>query len=334
MKKNLTISIAAYNVEKYIEETLDSLICDNMNLLEVLIIDDGSKDNTAKIAKKYEEKYKGVFKVISKKNGGYGSTINAGIEHATGKYFKQLDGDDKYDTKVLNDLLVKLNDINEDVIYTPYITWRISGNNIEHNEIEDKEEKGNKLDYYLKDIKNDLVMHSLAYKTSILKKNKTKILENSFYTDSEYALYPFIYSKTIKVLKEPLYVYRMGDEGQSVSLNGMRKHHLDFAKVIKSIIKNTKTNVKELPEDEKKKYIIKKIDNVISISISNLIVALPVTIKNYKYIKELDNYIKKEAKIYYITSKEHKTVYYFRKGKYLTYLMLNIYLKIKHRRYS
>ena len=67
MKKNLTISIAAYNVEKYIKETLDSLICKNMNLLEVLIIDDGSKDNTAKIAKKYEEKYKGVFKVISKK---------------------------------------------------------------------------------------------------------------------------------------------------------------------------------------------------------------------------------------------------------------------------
>ena len=90
MKKNLTISIAAYNVEKYIKETLDSLICKNMNLLEVLIIDDGSKDNTDKIAKKYEEKYKGVFKVISKKNGGYGSTINTGVEYATGKYFKQL----------------------------------------------------------------------------------------------------------------------------------------------------------------------------------------------------------------------------------------------------
>ena len=327
MKKNLTISIAAYNVEKYIKETLDSLICKNMNLLEVLIIDDGSKDNTAKIAKKYEEKYKGVFKVISKKNGGYGSTINTGIEYATGKYFKQLDGDDKYDTDNLDRLLLDLNDIDADVLYNPYVTWTSSGLNVEHNEVENSNKKDCKLKHCLNNVSSDLVMHSLAYKTSILKDNKIKILENSFYTDSEYALYPFIYSNTIHIFDYPIYVYRMGDEGQSVSLNGMRKHYLDFEKVINSIIKNTANSVEKLPNDEKKKYIIRKIDNVISISISNLIVALPLSLKNYKYIKTVDKNIKKTANIYYITSKVHKTVYYFRKGKFMIYTLLHIYKK-------
>ena len=110
MKKNLTISIAAYNVENYLEKTLDSLIIDNLDKLEVLIVNDGSKDNTKKIAQKYCKKYPNSIKLIDKENGGYGSTINAGIKEATGKYFKQLDGDDWYNTENLNRLV-------EDIVY-------------------------------------------------------------------------------------------------------------------------------------------------------------------------------------------------------------------------
>ena len=128
MEKNkvLTISIAAYNVEKFLKKTLDSLIIENMELLEVLIVNDGSKDNTLQIARKYEEQYPNTFKVIDKENGGYGSTINEGIKYATGKYFKQLDGDDWYDTKNLNQFCLKLKQIDTDMIYTPYIKHKIT----------------------------------------------------------------------------------------------------------------------------------------------------------------------------------------------------------------
>lgn len=329
MKKNLTISIAAYNVEKYIEETLSSLVCENMDLLEVLIIDDGSKDKTYEISKEFEKKYKGVFKVIKKSNGGYGSTINVGIEYAHGKYFKQLDGDDKYDTSALNKFLIELNKVDTDIIYNPFVIWTKYENNIIRSDIENKKKSGNELNYYLSDIDCDLAMHSLCYKTSLLKKNNVKILENSFYTDTEYALYPFIYSNTIKVFTDPLYMYRMGDEGQSVSLNGMRKHYLDFEKVIKSIINNSEQKVNELPHDSKKDYIIKKVDNIICTAITNLIVALPLNINNYKYIKNIDKYVKEHAEIYYVNSKLHKSVYVFRKGNFLVYSLLHIYLLIK-----
>ncbi len=102
MEKTLSISIAAYNVEEFLKNTLDSLVAPEiMDDIEVLIIDDGSKDNTAAIGKEFVDKYPNSFKVISKPNGGYGSTINAAIDAATGQYFKTLDGDDWYDTENL-----------------------------------------------------------------------------------------------------------------------------------------------------------------------------------------------------------------------------------------
>ena len=88
MEKILTISIAAYNVGDYIKNTLDSLVVPEvMDKLEVFIVDDGGTDETLKIAKEYEEKYPETFHAVHKENGGYGSTVNYSIAHATGKYF-------------------------------------------------------------------------------------------------------------------------------------------------------------------------------------------------------------------------------------------------------
>lgn len=110
--KILTISVAAYNVEKTLSKTLDSFndsrIYDDV---EVLIIDDGSKDKTKDIAEKYEKLVPQMFKYIKKSNGGHGSTINKGITLATGKYFKVIDGDDWVDTDSLIKFVEKLSKI-------------------------------------------------------------------------------------------------------------------------------------------------------------------------------------------------------------------------------
>ena len=121
MEQILTVSIAAYNVEKYIKQTLDSLAIEKLSgKMEVLIVDDGSKDQTAAIAKQYEEAYPDIFRVISKKNGGYGSTINASIEYAQGKYFKQLDGDDWFEKENMESFINYLSDIDADYVLTDY----------------------------------------------------------------------------------------------------------------------------------------------------------------------------------------------------------------------
>ena len=91
--KILSIVVPTYNVEKYLERCIDSLVYDEkvLNDLEILIVNDGSKDNSLQIAKKYEKQYPNTIKVIDKENGGHGSTINAGLKVATGKYFRVID---------------------------------------------------------------------------------------------------------------------------------------------------------------------------------------------------------------------------------------------------
>lgn len=332
MEKILTVSIAAYNVEQYITETLDSLLCKNKEKLEILVINDGSKDKTQTIAEQYQEKYPSIFKIVNKQNGGYGSTINKGIELATGKYFKQLDGDDKFDTQYLDRLLEELENIDVDIVYNPYYSWHDDKLEIVHCGIEGKKNASLDINDCLHNFKNDLVMHSLAYKTDLLKKNNIRILENSFYTDSEYALYPFLYAKTMKIFDFPIYIYRIGNVGQSVSVVGMRKHYLDFDKVINSIIDNTK-EFKSINNDAGR-YILYKIDNIFCISISNLIFALPWGYKNYKYIKSIDKNIKNKNEFLYTNHKEHRTVNTFRKGNFITYTLLHLYLKRKYRKCS
>lgn len=80
MEKLLTIVVPAYNVEKYIKNCLDSFIdLSVLRSLEILIVDDGSTDSTASLAHTYEQKYPYSFKMLSKENGGHGSTINYAI---------------------------------------------------------------------------------------------------------------------------------------------------------------------------------------------------------------------------------------------------------------
>ena len=95
-RKLLTIVIPVYKVEKYIRQCLDSIIVplDQMEKLEVIIVNDGTPDNSAVIAHEYADRYPDTIKVIDKENGGHGSAWNVGLESATGKYIRFLDSDD------------------------------------------------------------------------------------------------------------------------------------------------------------------------------------------------------------------------------------------------
>ena len=115
MNKVLTISIAAYNVGSYIRATLDSLIVSEvLDKLEVFIIDDGGKDDTLAIAQEYADKYPDVFFPVHKENGGYGSTVMWSVEHASGKYFKLLDGDDWFTTENLAEYVKRMENSDAD----------------------------------------------------------------------------------------------------------------------------------------------------------------------------------------------------------------------------
>ena len=102
--KLITFAIPCYNSEKYMNKCIDSLLVCKDDI-EIIIVDDGSKDKTAKIADDYQKKYPETIKAIHKENGGHGSGVNKGLEYATGLYFKVVDSDDWVNEEALTEVL-------------------------------------------------------------------------------------------------------------------------------------------------------------------------------------------------------------------------------------
>lgn len=248
MEKILTVSIAAYNVEETLEEALQPFVtCRHKEALDVLIIDDGSKDRTAAIAAKYEAKDPDVFRLVRKENGGWGSTLNAGMKLARGRYFKQLDGDDYFSKENLDGYLAFLADCSADMVYTPFLTFddRTGGVLRELGQY-DRHILPLRQTVSLEEI-TDFVpaMHTLTMRTELLQKCPVRITEHCFYTDVEFVLKCCRFCKTVAYYELPIYYYRLARSGQSMSIEGVRRHYKDHLKMLYTMLDYEKRYIKE-----------------------------------------------------------------------------------------
>lgn len=234
MDKVLTISVAAYNVSPTIKDTLQSLVVDEntMNKIEVIVIDDGSTDETVEIAKEFSDRYPYTFMIISKENGGYGSTINTSVRLAKGKYFKQLDGGDEYITDNIKDFVEFLDSTDADIVVSPYLKEYLRDSVTET--VNDYESYNSKGLLNIADVQFDkrLWMHGIAFKTKVWNDLGRNIPEHCFYTDMEYVLYPFVKAQTICFYNNPIYKYYLQCAGQSVSVEGIKKHYKDSVRMM------------------------------------------------------------------------------------------------------
>lgn len=237
MAKTLSVVIPSYNVEKYLYEILPTFLSEEiLEDIEVLIVNDGSKDNTSKIGKEFQDKYPQTVRIIDKENGGHGSTINRGIQEATGKYLKVVDGDDWVDTEVFVKYVNELKNLNTDVVMTPFNRVNEDTREIEIKTFTDIEyNKEYKFDEIICKLGDKYQMHSVTFKTEILKKIR-KIDEHCFYVDQEYICYPFEYLETIVFLPYAIYQYRVGNNEQSVSVASKQRNRAMHEKVIFSIM--------------------------------------------------------------------------------------------------
>ena len=108
--KLLSVAVPCYNSQAYMRNCVDSLL-EGGDLVEILIVDDGSKDDTGKIADEYAAKYPNIVKAIHQENGGHGEAVNTGIRNATGLYFKVVDSDDWVNAEAYHAILDKLQEI-------------------------------------------------------------------------------------------------------------------------------------------------------------------------------------------------------------------------------
>ena len=281
MEKILTISIAAYNVEKFINNTLDSLLVKNIDDLEILVEDDGGKDNTANIVKEYENKYPGIVKLVHKENGGYGSTVNKSIELAQGKYFKLLDGDDWVDSNNFENFLELLRNNDVDAIYSPRQTCREQGGSKIADYFDENIEGVYDLEEIIANAKDRLLMHTIAFRTEILRECKLQLFEHCLYTDTQYAVYPIIHCKKILVTHKPVYMYRVGRAEQSVSIPSYRKHYEEQVKVTKALVEFYNSVEKSL-QPHIKKYVFDYAKKQVSDTIARFYLLLDANKENLK----------------------------------------------------
>lgn len=262
-QKVITFSIAAYNVEKTLPKLIESLaISEIIDEIEILVINDGSTDNTALVARKYQMKYPKTIKIINKKNAGHGSTINKGIELANGKYFRSIDGDDWVDKEGTVKTVEKLRNENADVVVNDYIDFmELTG--------EEKLKSFNSLARNKIMLINEFLSmvswiryHALTYKTSLLRDNSIKLSENVFYDDIQYIMYPLSFAKTVVYYNIPLYCYRIGRMGQSVSMQGRKKHLADAFYIGKRITEFAENKeIAENGQDEISHFVLTGIIN-------------------------------------------------------------------------
>lgn len=223
-KPLLTIAVPAYNMEKYLPDLMERLTYPMlMPYLEVILVNDGSIDGTLALCRHYANQYPNMVHVVDKENGGHGSCINAGIKHASGRYFKLVDADDYLDPDSLLQHLYCLSKSQADMVICNYHQFFTNGHivpiaytdRLKENlcystaELVDALHRDDTLTSYIH-------MHAITYRTDLLKNNQIRITEHSFFVDQEYITYPFRFVKTAEYQNIDLYCYRMGRPGQSV----------------------------------------------------------------------------------------------------------------------
>lgn len=233
-EKLLTVSVAAYNVGEYLEQNLNSIAGSRyLDRIEVFVVDDGGKDNSLEIAKEFEKKYPDTFHAVHKENGGYGTTVNYSVAHATGKYFRLLDGDDWFDTSGLDTVLEHLVNYSPDWVVTRVRRVQDGAGVIRDPEPEWLKYSGEKIiDIEKVPADFQVGMWESTFRTDLVKKHMKELPSRTLYTDILVVCYPLAYAGTVSFIDTDLYCYRLGRDGQSVSRESRIKHFQEQIHVV------------------------------------------------------------------------------------------------------
>ena len=266
--------------------------------VEIIIVNDGSKDDTLKIAREYEGKYPDIVRVVDKENGGHGDAVTAGLTHASGSYFKVVDSDDWVDEESLHKILALLRRFQDegeeiDMLVSNYVYEKVGvehkkcihyRNVLPQDEIFHWQDIGHfRIDQYI-------LMHSVIYRTDLLKLTQLRLPKHTFYVDNIYVYYPLPHVRKMYYLDVDFYRYYIGREDQSVNEKVMISRVDQQIYVTKTMIDMYDLN--KISSKKLKNYMINYL--AIMMTVSSILLIRSKKQENLAKKKELWTYLKKK----------------------------------------
>ena len=300
--KYISFAIPCYNSEEYMEKAIESILKGGEDV-EIIIVNDGSKDKTSEIAKRYEEQYPTIVKAVDKENGGHGDAVNTGLQHATGLYFKVVDSDDWVDEDAYKKILQTLHELVEknqmvDMLVSNYVYEKVGAkhkkvihyrNVMPENQVVTWENMGHfRIGQYI-------LMHSVMYRTELLKACGLQLPKHTFYVDNIYVYYPLPHVQSYYYLDVNFYRYFIGRDGQSVNEKNMIKRIDQQLFVTKTMI--DMYDMDQISNKRLRAYMINYLE--IMMTVSSIIAIRSKNPENLEKKKELWEYLKNaDAKVY------------------------------------
>ncbi len=295
--KLLSIAVPCYNSEAYMERCIESLLAGGEDV-EIIIVDDGSRDMTPEIADAYAKRYPDIVRAVHQENGGHGAAVNTGIRHAKGLYFKVVDSDDWVDQESFEKIL----DVLRDIAGSDHILDMLISNFV----YEKEGAKHKKVMKYTTALVQDqiftwsdvrhiykgqyLLMHSVIYRTKLLRECGLKLPEHTFYVDNLYVYEPLAYVKTMYYLNVDFYRYYIGRDDQSVNETVMISRIDQQIKVNKIML--DAYDLWKIPNKKLRKYMFNYLE-IITV-ISTVLLIRSGTKENLEKKRELWGYIKQK----------------------------------------
>ena len=306
--KYISFAIPCYNSQEYMAHAIESILPGGEDV-EIIIVNDGSRDNTLQIAREYEMKYPEIIQVIDKENGGHGDAVNYGLKKASGKYFKVVDSDDWVREESLQNILTVLREMEKeekevDMFIANYVYEKEGAahkkvvhyrNALPQDTIFRWSDVGHfRLDQYI-------LMHSVIYRTDLLKLCQLELPKHTFYVDNIYVYYPLPHVRKLYYMDEDFYRYYIGREDQSVNEKVMIKRIDQQIFVTKRMI--DMYQMREITNKKLRSYLKKYL--AIMMTVSSILCIRSKDAENLEKKKELWKYLKQ---------KDKKTFFHIRHG--------------------
>ncbi len=295
--KLLSIAVPCYNSQDYMAQAIESLLPGGQQV-EILVVDDGSKDDTARIADDYERRYPGIVKAIHQENGGHGDAVMTGLKNASGLYFKVVDSDDWVDKEAYPKILETLKNFSApdkqiDLLVSNYIYDKAGAAHKhvmsyhhalpQHRVFGWEETRHFRKGQYM-------LMHSVIYRTKLLRDCGLSLPKHTFYVDELYVYVPLKNVEKMYYLDVDFYHYFIGREDQSVQEQVMIRR-IDQALLVNRLLVS-EVDPYEVDDVHKRRYMLNFLEIVTTVS--SVLLTKSGTEENMQKKKDLWAYIQKE----------------------------------------